>query len=207
MFIVIDAIDGAGKGRQRLELVKYLTARNMPVESIEFPFHDTFYKTVIHPALQGEAKLNPASWVLAYLLDKTLHAGQIAPYVGDPHKFMIADGYFTTTIAYQSFLMKQVSIKKLLTYGKEFQIPVPDLAIYLDVKPEVAVSRKQQEEGHDEGPDMFEKDIAKQLKLSSIFQKMVKDQVYCEWEQADGNGSVEDVTANITAILKKRKLI
>jgi thymidylate kinase len=207
MFIVIDAIDGAGKGRQRLELVKYLRTRKLQVESIEFPFHDSFYQTLIHPALQGETKMNKSSWVLAYLLDKTLHADLIRPYLGDPKKFLIADGYLTTTIAYQSFLMEQVSMEKLLSYGKEFEIPVPDLAIYLDVKPEVARNRKQKEDGHEEGPDMFEKSIEKQRKLSSIFRKMVKDQVYCKWEQADGNGDVAEVTANITAILNGRKLI
>ena len=207
MFIVLDAIDGAGKGRQRLELVAMLHKRGYKVESLEFPVHDKFYEDVIHPALQGEIKLNAASWVLAYLLDKTLQAETIRPYAGSKQNFLIADGYLTTTIAYQSLLMKQVELKKLLGYAQDFQIPKPDLAIFLDTDPQFAMRRKSREAGHAEGPDIFEKSLAKQKKLAKIFAGMAEKNIYCEWDVVDGNGSVAEVTANIVSVLKKHKLI
>jgi thymidylate kinase len=207
MFIVIESIDGGGKGFQRIEISDRLDKAGYKVKGVEFPVHNAFYETVVHPALQGETKMNKASWVVSYLLDKTLYADNILPFLGKSGKakkeIFVADGYFTTTIAYQSFLMEQVPLKKLIQYGKDFEIPVPDLTIFLDVKPEVAIARKNKEEGHDEGPDMFEKSIEKQKKLQKIFRKMVKDQVYCKWEMVDGNGSPEEVTSAILEVLKK----
>lgn len=209
MFIVLESIDGGGKGHQRIEIADRLAKAGLKVEGVEFPVHNAFYETVIHPALQGETKMNQASWVLSYLLDKTLYTDIITPFVGKnkTKEVFLCDGYFTTTIAYQSLLMRQVDLKKLIQYGEEFKIPVPDLAIYLDVDPEVAIARKNKEEGHDEGPDMFEKSVEKQQKLQTIFRKMAKEQIYCSWEQVDGNGTIEQVTEGILAILRNRKLI
>jgi len=208
MLLVIESIDGGGKGFQRIEVSDRLDKMGYKVKGAEFPIHNAFYETVIHPALQGETKMNTASWVLSYLLDKTLYTDNLAPFVGkDKKKFFIVDGYFTTTIAYQSMLMQQVELQKLIDYGAEFDIPRPDLAIYLDVDPEVAIARKNKEEGHDEGPDMFEKSVSKQKKLQEIFRKMVKEEIYCDWEQVDGNGTPKEVTDGIIEILKKRGLI
>ncbi|MFQ5493258.1 MAG: dTMP kinase [Candidatus Dojkabacteria bacterium] len=201
MFIVLDAIDGAGKGRQRIEIASYLDLLGVKVESVEFPVHNAFYETVIHPALQGEKKLNKSSWVLSYLLDKTMISDKIRPFVHNKKKFFIADGYFTTTIAYQSYLMEQIELDRLLELGVEFDIPVPDLAIFIDVDPETAMQRKNKEEGHDEGLDMFEKSLSKQRKLRDTYTEMVEQNIYCDWEIVDGNGTVEEVKKQIIGIM------
>jgi len=205
MFIVLESIDGGGKGHQRIEVLDKLVRKKYKVKGAEFPIHNVFYETVVHPALQGETEMNKSSWVLSYLLDKTLYTDKISPFVGKKKKeIFVADGYFTTTIAYQSLLMGQVDLKRLIQYGNEFEIPVPDLAIYIDVEPQVAITRKHKEEGHDEGLDMFEKSIVKQRKLQTIFRKMAKEKIYCEWEQVDGNGAPEEVTSTIMKALAKR---
>ncbi len=208
MFIVLDGIDGAGKGRQREEVLKTISENDyVNIKGEEFPVHNAFYETVIHPALQGDATMNKASWVLSYLLDKTLAADKIKPFVKDPNNLFIADGYFTTTIAYQSYLMNQVEVDNLLQYAEDFEIPKPDFAIYLDVDPEIAFKRKELEEGHEEGLDMFEKSLEKQKKLRTIFKKMVKDNIYCNWTEIDGNGSVEEVRGAILSIIRSKKLL
>lgn len=208
MFIVLDAIDGAGKGRQRFEVSNIIKSKyNKKVRSVEFPIHDAFYEVVIHPALQEWKKMNGPSWVLSYLLDKTLYAPNIEPYVGNPDNLFIADGYFTTTIAYQSMLMDQVPLEKLLEYSIDFKIPKPDLAIYLDVDPKIAFERKDREEGHEEGLDMFEKSFDKQEELRKIFQKMSGENIYCDWESVDGNGTPKEVRDNIIDQLEKHKII
>ncbi len=208
MFIVLESIDGGGKGRQRIEVSDLLSKHyGIDVKGVEFPIHNTFYETVIHPALQEETSMNGASWILSFLLDKTLEAPKIEPFVQKKGKLFIADGYFTTTIAYQSLLMKQVPLERLLRYAEEFEIPTPDLAIFIDVDPEIAIERKNKEEGHDEGPDMFEKSIKKQEKLRDIFRKMAKDKIYCDWEIVNGNPSIEEVRDSIIQVLKDRNII
>lgn len=208
MFVVLDSIDGGGKGFQRINVSNYIKdTYKLKVKGEEFPVHNAFYETVIHPALQELTTMNSASWVLSYLLDKTLASDEINEYVGNPDNLFIADGYFTTTIAYQSFLMNQVPLEKLLEYGKDFNIPEPDLTIYLDVDPAIAFDRKEREEGHDEGLDMFEKSIEKQAKLREIYQNMAKQQIYGKWEQVDGNGTPEEVTSAIIEKLVSNNII
>lgn len=203
MFIVLDAIDGAGKGAQRIEITNILAEKGIEIKTEEFPVHNAFYETVVHPALQEKTKLNQASWVLSFLLDKTMNADAIVPFIGQSNKHYIADGYFTTTIAYQSLLSNQVPLEKLIQYGEDFSIPKPDLAIFLDTDPEVAMQRKFKEEGHDEGLDMNEKSIEKQKKLQTIFNKMYDEQIYCKWEKVDGNGTLKEVTDDIMGVLNK----
>ena len=208
MFIVLDSIDGGGKGRQRIEVTNFLEENyGIKVKGLEFPVHNVFYESVIHPALQEETTMNKASWVLSYLLDKTLASPKIEPYVGKDGNIFVADGYFTTTIAYQSFLMKQVELEKLLSYARDFNIPKPDLAIFLDVDPEIAIERKNKEEGHDEGLDMFEKSLEKQKKLRKIFQNMVNNNIYCDWDIVNGDLSINEVRDEIIQVLKKHKIL
>lgn len=208
MFIVLDSIDGAGKGKQREVLEQYVKSKtNLELKTEGFPVHNDFYANVIHPCLQEEKTMNGPSWVLSYLLDKTLEAPKIEPYLAKKNNLYIADGYFTTTIAYQSLLMKQVKLAKLVSLAKQFEIPTPDLAIFIDADPEVAFKRKQLEEGHSEGLDMFEKSLKKQKKLQAIFNKMVDKQIYCKWLRVDGNGTIEAVLANIVQVLKDNDII
>jgi len=203
MFIVIDTIDGGGKGKQREEVIKYFkVATQIQIDTEEFPVHNAFYENVIHPALQEQTTMNNSSWVLAYLLDKTLSTPKIENYVNDPSNLFISDGYFTTTIAYQSLLMNQINLDKLLEYSVDFEIPVPDLTIYLDVDPQIAYDRKINEPGHSEGLDMFEKSLDKQKRLRDIFKRMVKENIYCNWKMIDGNRSVEEVRDDIISIVK-----
>ncbi|MDQ7021757.1 MAG: hypothetical protein Q9M91_08185 [Candidatus Dojkabacteria bacterium] len=179
MFIVFDSIDGAGKGKQREEVLSYLGKNTeLELKGKEFPIHNVFYESIIHPALQEETTMNGSSWVLSYLLDKTLEAPKIEPYVTTENNLLIADGYFTTTIAYQSLLMNQVTLERLLKYAEEFKIPKPDLAVFIDADPEIAMSRKEKEEGHDEGLDMFEKSLEKQKRLREIFTRMSTEDIY-----------------------------
>ncbi|MEO6728594.1 MAG: hypothetical protein ABIM99_01600 [Candidatus Dojkabacteria bacterium] len=208
MFIVLDSIDGAGKGKQREVLEQYLKANtSIKLKTEGFPVHNEFYNYVVHPALQEEKTMNGPSWVLSYLLDKTLETPNIKPFVGEKNNLYIADGYFTTTIAYQSLLMKQVKLAKLIFLAKQFEIPQPDLAIFIDADPEVAFKRKREEEGHNEGLDMFEKSLKKQKKLQAIFNKMVDKQIYCKWLRVDGNGTIEEVLQNIIQVLKDNDII
>ncbi len=207
MFIVLDGIDGAGKGRQQEEVVAVLKAKGIEVEGQEFPVHNAFYENVIHPALQEQTTMNGPSWVLSYLLDKTLLAPKIEPHIGNPGNLFIADGYFTTTIAYQSFLMQQVPLEKLLEYSVDFKIPKPDLTIYIDVDPEEAMKRKHIEEGHDEGLDMFEKSLDKQKKLREIFKTMIKENIYCEWQEVDGNRDIETIRDDIIRIIRSKSTL
>lgn len=202
MFIVLDGIDGAGKGRQRLELCKYLGGKVKKLSTIDFPNHKSLiYKHLIHPALHEEVKLNSSSWLLSFVLDQMLVADEINKSVGSKTDFFIADGYFTTTIAYQCLMSKYFKLNQMLDLAKIVKIPKPDLGIFIDVDPEIAMRRKALEQGHDEGMDIFERDLYKQKLLRKAFKKMVKESILCKWKTVDGNKSIDEVTKSIITII------
>jgi dTMP kinase len=208
MFILLEGIDGAGKGQQRLEVTKTLEARFKNLKSVDFPNHSSpIYEHLIHPALHEEIVLNSSSWFLSFVLDQMLMADDLLPTIRSKTDYYVVDGYFTTTLAYQCIMNKVMPIDTALAFAKDFKIPKPDIAIFIDVDPEIARRRKQKEEGHEEGMDIFERSMEKQKKIRAAFLKMAKENIFCEWEVVDGTGSIQEVHDQIIAILTKKKLI
>lgn len=208
MFIVIDGIDGAGKGRQRTELVKYLTDKQHVVSTTDFPDHEgQIYKHIIHPALHEEFEMKPQTWFLSFMLDQLLWADKINKSVKSKSKHFISDGYFTTTMVYQCLLTKVMSVKDALKLAKKFELPRPDVIVYVDVDPEIAMKRKLAEDGHEEGLDIFERNIKKQRKLRESFLKLAHDNTWTKWVVVDGNQSIEEVRDSIILSLENLKLI
>ena len=208
MFILLEGIDGAGKGKQRLELTSYLKNKVAKLNSIDFPNHASpIYENLIHPALHEELTMNASSWFLSFVLDQLLLSDELAKTVKSKSEYYVVDGYYTTTIAYQCIMNKTFSVPTALDLAKKFNMPKPDLAIYIDVDPEIALKRKKIEEGHDEGMDIFERSFEKQKKIRAAFLKMAKENIFCKWAVVDGTGSIEDVSKEIIAVLKSKKLI
>lgn len=208
MFIVLDGIDGAGKGRQRSELVSKLSNTKQKVQTTDFPDHQgEIYKHVIHPALHEEISLSPQAWFLAFILDQLLWKDKIDETIGNDKAHFISDGYFTTTLAYQCKLSKVMNITDALELAEKFEVPKPDLVIFIDVDPKVAMSRKMGEEGHDEGLDIFERNISKQQKLRQAFTELANENTWTDWEIVDGNLSIEEVNNMIIKILNNKNLL
>lgn len=208
MFIVIEGIDGAGKGRQRSELVAHLSDLVPELTTVDFPDHNSpIYEELIHPALHEERELTPAGWFLSFALDQILWQKKIAEAVGSKEKYFIVDGYFTTTLVYQCILNEFYSLDKALEFADMFEMPKPDMVVYLEVDPEVAMGRKQDEEGHEEGLDIFERSLEKQKKINAGFLKLAETEKFGNWEVIDGNGTIEEVRANIIKVLEDKNII
>lgn len=208
MFVVIESIDGGGKGAQRELLAKRLAGLlGKSLDTEEFPVHNQFYEQIIHPALQEQHTLSKQSWLLSFLLDKTMQSERINPFVANVNNLFIADGYFTTTLVYQGLIQSIMSVEQLIELATLFELPKPDLTIFLDVDPAIAMQRKQTEEGHDEGLDMFEKSLDKQKMIRECFLKLAQENVYCNWEIVNGNGTLEEVYNSVTKTLNDAKIV
>lgn len=207
MFIVIESIDGGGKGKQREEMIEFLGDRGVKVKSMEFPDHSTsIWNDYIHPALHGEKSLSPGAWFSAFAFEKFLWQEELAKYKSDKNNLFIADGYYTTTLAYQCMLYNKPSLDFGIKFAEELGIVKPDLTIYLDVNPKIALERKGKEEGK-EKKDIFEGDLEKQKQIQEAFRKLVEDKVWCDWVQLDGNGSIQEVRDLIVDEIRKVGII
>jgi dTMP kinase len=209
MFIVIEGIDGAGKGRQREELLLRLSKdKTKKITSIEFPDHNNFlYKELIKPVLLQKKKSSQSAMFLAFALDQLLHQEKIKQALGSKEYYFICDGYFTTNIAYNCILNKYFDVKTALQFAKIFKLNMPDINIFIDVEPEVCLARKKNELGHEQGLDIYEKSISKQKKLQKAYISMIKKQIFGKWIKLDGNGSILEVSQLIFESLKKNKYI
>lgn len=208
MFVVIDGIDGAGKGRQRTELVNFFADKDLKVSTTDFPDHQGhIYKNIIHPALHEEIEMTPQTWFLSFVLDQMLWSSKINPTIGSKDRHFISDGYFTTTLAYQCKLSKMMSVEDALDLATRFVLPVPDLVIFIDVDPKIAMDRKMDEDGHDEGLDIFERSLKKQEKIREAFLDLARNQVWTRWAVVDGSDSIEEVSKLIQTTLLKYKII
>ncbi len=208
MFIVIEGIDGAGKGRQRTELVRFLSDKNLQIVTTDFPDHEgKIYKHLIHPALHEEYYMNDQAWFLAFMLDQLLWKEKIINAIGSHSNYFISDGYFTTTLAYQCELGGVMTLQDAEDLALKLALPKPDLIIFIDVDPDIAMQRKMDEEGHDEGLDIFERNIAKQHRLRKAFLNMSKNNVWTNWSVVNGNGPIEEVKQEVVEALKNFNLI
>ena len=208
MFILLEGIDGAGKGHQRNNLVQYLQGKVNNLVTVDFPDHNgALYQHLIHPAIHEEIKMSSESLFLSFALDQSLWQDRIEASLTSKDEYFITDGYFTTAIVYQCIMGEVITIDEALTFARTFGIHQPDFAVYIDVDPEVAMKRKMIEEGHDEGLDIFERDIEKQQKIRAGFKHLVKNNIFGNWVEVDGNESIEDVFAQITDALNKHKII
>ena len=143
MLIVLEGLDGAGKSTQVKRLREYLTERCGALDYIHFPRYDApVYGDLIGRFLKGEFGSIDAvhPQLVALLFAEDRHGA--APRMKDAlreGKVVLLDRYVYSNIAYQCAKLPDPEQKKRLRdwifdteYGI-FDLPVPDLNLFLDV--------------------------------------------------------------------------
>ncbi|MEE4196028.1 MAG: dTMP kinase [Bacteroidales bacterium] len=142
-FIVIEGLDGSGKSTQIKNLRNYLVQYNIDYEYLHFPRTDSkVYGDLIARFLRGELgdieTVNPYLIALIYAGDRN-DAKNIIHHWLSQNKLVMVDRYVYSNIAFQCAKLKSAEEKhKLSQWIKDlefnyFQIPAPDLNIFLDV--------------------------------------------------------------------------
>lgn len=134
MFIAIEGIDGSGKGTHTKKLNKWVKEKG----------HDTFLTqeptggpigALLRDALK-KGELEPSTEALLFAADRAEHVKEIKQKLADG-AVVITERYFYSSIAYQS--ASGLSIKWLMELNRF--APIPDLVLFLDIPPEVGLSR------------------------------------------------------------------
>ena len=143
MLIVLEGLDGAGKSTQVTRLKEYLTQRCGELEYIHFPRYDApVYGDLISRFLRGDFGSNEAvhPQLVALLFAEDRHGA--APAIREAleeGKTVLLDRYVYSNIAYQCSKLKDMVERKRLrdwifhTEYELFNLPVPDLNLFLDV--------------------------------------------------------------------------
>jgi len=198
LFIVIEGTDGAGIGTQTEILREKLMARNH-ILFLRYPDYNSPVGKAIHDFLHERIKLSREIIFLIYAIDQLKDKERINKTL-EKNKVVLADRYFTTNLAYQCTL--GFDLDKALKFAEMFEMPKPDLAIFLKVSPEIGIKRKIKEKGKG---DIYERDMEFQRKIGKKYEELIDKSIFAkEWVVVDGEKSIENVAEEIEEIVFSR---
>ena len=187
MLVVLEGLDGAGKSTQVKKLRNYLESLFGSLEYIHFPRYDApVYGDLISRFLRGDfgdnETVHPQLVALLFAEDRHGAAPQMKQTLAAGGTVLL-DRYVYSNIAYQCAKLSNPDEADELRewifnteYGN-FDLPVPDLNIFLDVPIGFVESKlKSQRGGEDreylEGAqDIHEADIEFQKRVRSIYRR------------------------------------
>lgn len=198
-FIVLEGIDGCGKGTQAKLLANWLfdaDKRNTVVLTRE-PYRLVGeIRTILKSAASPSEKLKELAEL--FVKDRKIHIREcIAPSLKKGH-FVVSDRYKYSTLVYQS--CQGMDIRRLVALHA--RMPVPDLAIIIDVPAEVAAERLQKD-ARERRPnaEMFE-ELGFMKKLREGYRNLPGLLPEEKFAVIDGNRPVDEVFNGIMAAVK-----
>ena len=139
-FIVFEGIDGCGKSTQIARLAEAIRARGNDVLLTAEPTeHDT--GKMLREALSGRVKRTPEEMAALFTLDRIVHnkAEDGIENALENGRYVLSDRYYYSSLAYQGSLCDYEWVRQMNVGCPA--IRRPDLCIFLDSPPRVALER------------------------------------------------------------------
>lgn len=141
--IVIDGSDGSGKATQTKLLVEKLHKKNIPVKTMDFPRYDqNFFGKFVGECITGDhgdfLTLDPHITSIIYAADRFESSETIKKWLKDGYT-VVLDRYVSANQIHQGGKIFDAKKRKKFLLWLDamefdvFQLPRPDLVIYLDV--------------------------------------------------------------------------
>jgi len=195
-FIIIEGIDGCGGETQTGLLSDFFITQGKQIEKMTYPQYDQPIGQLIHNFLYEKYDLSPEVQTLIYFSEFVKDKEKIQKDL-EFGKILISDRYFTSTLVYQG--LRGVDLNKIISLSDLFNIPKPDLCIYLRISPETSMKRKSSEKQGD--LDRNEKDLEFLRNLVNMYDRIAKDNLFCKWEIVDGEKPIQEVYNQIIKII------
>lgn len=146
--LVLEGLDGSGKGTQTRLLFEALSARQDGVRKITFPDYDSPSSALVKMYLQGEFGRSPED-VNAYAAGTFYAVDRYASFQKDWKKdyengaVILADRYATSNIVYQMSKLPKSQWEDYIHWVEDLEykklgLPRPDRVIFLDMPVEVS---------------------------------------------------------------------
>ncbi|MHB8420321.1 MAG: dTMP kinase [Myxococcales bacterium] len=168
-FLVLEGIDGAGTTTQTAELARRLRARGVPAVATAEPSRGPV-GSLVRLALQGRLtgpvgrELDRTALALLFAADRLDHvACEVLPRLAEG-AWVVSDRYVLSSLAYQTLDVPQAFVESI-----NARAPAPDLTLFLEVPPEVALRRRRAE-----GPpaEIFEK-LPLQRRIAALYRRAI----------------------------------
>lgn len=188
VFVCVEGLDGSGKTTQTKLLVRRLKSRYDAVYTAE-PSQGKIGRFIKKHYLQGSKRGSGVVEALLFAADRFEHVqNEITPAL-DEGKIVVSDRYVYSSLAYQGAAGIDLEWTKKLN---EFALR-PDLAIFVDVRPEIAVCRLKPKRSVME-------DLDTQRKVREVYVKFVEEG---ELVRVDGERSKKKVGEDIMFVVQK----
>ena len=167
--IVIEGLDGSGKGTQAQILFDRLVKEGRKVKKISFPVYSSDSSALVRMYLSGQFGSRPGD-VNAYAASSFYAVDRFASFKADWGKeynddyIIIADRYTTSNGVHQCSKLPENQWNDFMDWLYDFEykklsIPSPDMVIYLDMSPQVSQKLLTSRYSGDESKkDIHEKD-------------------------------------------------
>jgi len=147
-FVVIEGVDGSGKSTQFELLKKKLIKSGYKVKTVDFPrYYSSIWGRMVGKFLKGEYGdfdgVNPYLVVLMYMLDQYTWSRDVGEEILRKGQIILSNRYFTSNVHQIAKLEgkeREEYRRWLWPAGyKHLRLLKPDLVLFLDVEPRIAV--------------------------------------------------------------------
>ena len=193
-FIVFEGIDGSGKSTQIKKLAENLAKRGICCEQTLEPTYG-IVGSVLHDILSGKIKADPkvtASLFVADRLDHILNPEDGVLATLNSGKTVLCDRYYFSSYAYQSVEVPRDWVIEANRLAKESL--KPDVVIFVDIGPEVAMERISQNRENIEIYETLDRLTAVRQGYLDAFELMKNEE---NIKIFDGNRPVEEIASDI----------
>lgn len=194
VFICIEGLDGSGKTTHSHHLVRNLQQKGFDAVYTTEPSRGEFGRFIRKSVLQGEERLPRVVEAFLFAIDRIDHLEKEVKPALREGKIVVSDRYVYSSLAYQGAAGLDLHwIEEI----NRLALP-PDLAIYIDVLPDVVVKRIRRKKS------VMEK-LETQSKVRDVYMKFVEDGQLLPLDGDRKKSEVsKDILQMVLAFLKNR---
>ena len=209
--IVIEGSDGSGKATQTRKLYERLRDLEVNVRRVSFPNYESESSALIKMYLRGDfggdaEAVNPYAAATFYAVDRFAGLGEWRNFY-NRGGLVLSDRYVGSNMAYQATKFRNERERtEFLSWlydleFNRFQLPKPDLTIFLDMPPEISAILRR-ERGRE---DIHETDAEYQIKTYNTYKEISEMYGWKIVNCADKNfaRSTTDIHENILSLVEE----
>jgi dTMP kinase len=196
VFICIEGLDGSGKTTHAHSLVQNLQKQGLDTVYTTEPSRGEFGRFIRTSVLQGKKRAPRVVEALLFAVDRVDHVEKEVKPALEAGKIVVSDRYVYSSLAYQGAAGLDI---KWIEEINQWALP-PDLAIYLDVPPEVVVKRIRRKKS------VMER-LETQRRVKEVYMEFVENEKLISLDGDRKKGDVEkDILKMVVDFLQNRNL-
>ena len=187
LFICIEGLDGSGKTTHAHRIVRNLQKKGFDAIYTTEPSRGELGKFIRSSVLQGKKRVPRVVEALLFAVDRVEHLEKMVKPALEEGKIVISDRCVYSSLAYQG--AAELDLEWIEEINR-MALP-PDLAVYIDVPPEVVVKRIRRKKS------VMER-LETQRKVREVYMKYVKNG---KLVPVDGDKRKGEVAQNILMLI------